>query len=52
MRRFVDCSHKREYETEEEAEAVARHQMSLHPGLVLRVYYCENCWKFHLTSTP
>jgi len=52
MLRVADCSRKRGYETEREAEEVAGHQMGLHPGLVLRVYYCEMCWKYHLTSKP
>jgi hypothetical protein len=49
---IVDCSHKRRYESEQEARAVAEHQMSLNPGRVLRVYRCDRCWKYHLTSKP
>lgn len=48
--RYVDCSHKRAYSTREEAERVAVHQMSLHPGRDLRVYDCDQCGKYHLTS--
>lgn len=46
-----DCSGKRGYRTEQEANEVAAHQMSLNPGLALRVYCCD-CGMYHLTKTP
>jgi hypothetical protein len=49
---MADCSRKRRYETEREAEEVAEHEMGLNPGLVLRVYYCAICRAYHLTSKP
>lgn len=52
MQRVVDCSRKRAYSTEWEAAQVADHQMSLNPGLVLRVYCCDGCGSFHLTHKP
>lgn len=48
----ADCFRKRGYETEHEADEVAAHQMSLHPGLELRVYLCDTCRRYHLTSKP
>lgn len=47
-----DCSHKRAYESEYEAQRVAEHQMGKTPGLELRVYECDGCEKYHLTSKP
>ncbi len=52
MRYNADCSRKRQYRTETEAERVAEHQMSLNRGLDLRVYYCDTCQSYHLTSKP
>jgi hypothetical protein len=52
MRNYVDCSQKRQYQTETEAERVAEHQMSQNPGLQLRVYCCDTCQSYHLTSKP
>ena len=52
MHSFTDCSHKNQYRTETEAERVADHQMSLRPGLQLRVYRCDSCQSYHLTSKP
>ena len=50
--RYVDCSQKRAYKTEREAEEVAAHQMSLHREKDLRVYECDQCYSYHLTSKP
>lgn len=52
MRHYTDCSHKKQYRTEREAERVAEDQMSRNRGLQLRVYYCDNCLNYHLTSKP
>lgn len=52
MWRIPDCSHKRAYETEEEAEQVAEHQMAQDENLSLRVYYCQRCSMYHLTHKP
>lgn len=49
MQHVPDCSRKRSYPSEALADEVARHQMSLNPGLVLRVYFCDRCWSYHLT---
>lgn len=46
------CSTKRIYFSQAEAESVADHQMSVNYGLSLRVYYCDVCRAFHLTSKP
>ncbi len=52
MKRIPDCSHKRAYETEEEAQEVAGDQMEQAEGLLLRVYRCEGCEMYHLTHKP
>ncbi len=52
MRYYADCSRKQQYRTKIEAEQVAEHQMSMNYGLVLRVYYCDTCHSYHLTSKP
>lgn len=52
MSHYADCSQKRKYGTKAEAERVAEHQMSRNPGLLLRVYYCDTCQDYHLTSKP
>jgi hypothetical protein len=52
MLSLADCSRKRRYPTEWEAEQVAEYQMSLNPGLILRVYYCAACGSYHLTHKP
>lgn len=51
MLHLVDCSRKQAYATEWEAAQVAEHQMSLNPGLILRVYRCDCGW-YHLTHKP
>jgi hypothetical protein len=48
--RVPDCSRKRAYLNEQEARDTAEHQMGLHPNLVLRVYFCDGCRTYHLTS--
>jgi hypothetical protein len=45
----IDCFRKRSYSTHEEAQEVARHQMELHPGRLLRVYRCDHGGHYHLT---
>ena len=52
MLQVADCSRKRSYSTEWEAEQAAEYQMSLNPGLVLRVYHCSSCGCYHLTHKP
>ena len=52
MLQIDNCSRKRAYATAWEAQEVAEHQMSMNPGLVLRVYRCPNCGSYHLTSKP
>ena len=52
MNHLRNCYSKRAYHSELQAEGVAEHQMGLHPGLVLRVYHCDICGKYHLTSKP
>ncbi len=49
---YADCSQKRQYGTQAEAKRVADHRMSQSQGLQLRVYYCDNCQSYHLTSKP
>lgn len=50
--RTIDCTRKRAYQSHHDAEEVARHQMDVNFGLVLRVYQCDRCGMFHLTHKP
>ncbi len=40
------------YPTRQEAEATADHRMETPTTPLLRVYECEVCGNFHLTSNP
>jgi len=49
----MECSSaKRSYLTNASAMRIARRQMTRQKQVVLRVYRCEECKQWHLTSTP
>lgn len=47
---FASCLNKRYYHTHELAEDVAKRRVAEQPGLVLGVYKCKFCEKWHLSS--
>lgn len=49
---YFRCIKKRRYRNETHAIAIAAKCMAERPETVLRVYYCQTCQHFHLTSKP
>jgi len=46
-----NCRPKRQYLNMREAENAAEYQMLVNPNLVLKVYQCDVCLRWHLTRS-
>lgn len=47
--RKASCYSKKRYDTEDLAKQVA-HKCRRERGAVLRIYHCQDCYGYHLTS--